>query len=280
MAIKKYNPTTPGRRGAGAGDFSILTKKLPEKKLMRILKKSGGRNSQGKITVRHIGGRHKRFYRSVDFKRDKYEIEAEVIAIEYDPNRTANIALLEYEDKEKRYILSPENLHIGDKVISSRKVFRAGDGNAVPLKFIPSGMMIHNIELEAGRGGVLARGAGMYATIQSIEGGKAQLKLPSGEIRFVSELCSATLGSVGNSSYRNVRLGKAGRMRHRGVRPTVTGKSMNPVDHPHGGGEGHQPIGLKGPKNVFGKKAYGVKTRRKNKRHAHLIIKSRKSRRS
>ena len=279
MPIKKYNPTTPGRRGASVLDFSKLTKKRPEKKLRRILKKTGGRNAQGKITVRHIGGRQKRFYRVVDFKRDKYEIEASVIAIEYDPNRTANIALLEYEDKEKRYILAPENLNVGDKVISSRKVFRAGDGNAMQLKLIPSGMMVHNIELESGRGGVIARSAGMYAMIQSMEGGKAQLKLPSGEIRIVPDNCTATLGAMGNAVYRNVRLGKAGRMRHRGVRPTVTGKSMNPVDHPHGGGEGHQPIGLKGPKNVYGKKAYGVKTRKKHKRHSHLIIKRRKSKR-
>jgi large subunit ribosomal protein L2 len=277
--VKRYKPTTPARRGAGVLDFSDLAKKRPEKKLRIIIKKTGGRNNKGRITVRHIGGGHKRFYRIIDFKRNKYEVEAAVVALEYDPNRSAYIALVEYPDKEKRYILAPEELKVGDNVMSSKKEFKTGVGNSMPLALIPAGIMVHNIELKPGGGGILARSAGSSVLLQSKEKGMAQLKMPSGEIRLVSDKCMATLGTVGNSAHRNVRLGKAGRKRHRGVRPTVTGKSMNPVDHPHGGGEGHQPIGMKGPKNIYGKKAYGVKTRKKSKPSSKLIIKRRKSKR-
>lgn len=264
MAVKLYKPTTPGRRHAGVVNTSHLDKKRPERSLTVIIKQTGGRNNQGKISVRHKGGGAKRFYRVVDFKRDKYDAEGTVIALEYDPNRTAHIALVEYPDGEKRYILAPEGLQKNQKVISSR----AGGvpiepGNALPLSKIPPGMAVHNIELVPGKGGVLVRSAGLSAVLQVVEGGYAQFKMPSGEVRKVSEECRATIGSVSNPDYRTVRLGKAGRMRHLGVRPTVTGKSMNPVDHPHGGGEGHQPIGLKGPKTKWGKPALGVKTRRK-----------------
>lgn len=264
MAVKLYKPTTPGRRHAGVVDTSHLDKKRPEKSLRVIIKQTGGRNNQGKISVRHKGGGAKRFYRIVDFKRDKYDIEGRVIALEYDPNRTAHIALLQYSDGEKRYILAPNGLLKDRVVISSRSgTAPIEPGNSLPLKFIPPGIPIHNIELEPGKGGALVRSAGLAATVQVVEGGYAKLKLPSGEIRSIKEDCAGTIGTVSNSDYRNARLGKAGRMRHLGVRPTVTGKSMNPVDHPHGGGEGHQPIGLKGPKTKWGKPALGVKTRRK-----------------
>lgn len=274
--VRHYKPTTPARRGAGVLDSSDLTKKRPEKKLIKFFKKKSGRNNQGRITVRHQGGGAKRYYRIIDFIRDKFEEQAHVVALEYDPNRNANIALLEYTDKERRYILAPDSLNVGDSVISSRTKFNSSVGNAMPLSLIPTGMMVHNIEIEPGKGGVFARSAGMYVTLQSKDNGMAQLKMPSGEIRVVSDKCMATIGAVGNAAYRNVRLGKAGRKRHMGIRPTVTGKSMNPVDHPHGGGEGHQPIGMKGPKNVYGKKAYGIKTRQAKKMSNKFIIKRRK----
>lgn len=277
MAIKRYKPTTPGRRGASVVDTSHLDKKSPERSLRKIIKKKAGRNSEGKITVRHRGGGAKRFYRVIDFKRDKYDAEARVIALEYDPNRTAHIALLEYPDGEKRYILAPNELKKGAAVISSRtKKLETSPGNALLLKWIPAGMFIHNIEFAPGKGGSIARSAGLGVMLQALESGFAQLKMPSGEIRLVKEDCLATVGTVGNADHRNVRLGKAGRTRHKGFRPTVTGKSMNPVDHPHGGGEGHQPIGLKHPKTPWGKPALGVKTRRKKKTDK-LILTRRKS---
>lgn len=274
MGLKIYKPTTPGRRNASVVDYSELTKKEPEKSLIKILKKKAGRNSSGKITVRHRGGGSKRFYRIIDFKRDKFDIEAEVKALEYDPNRTAFIALVQYKDGEKRYILAPNNLKIGDKIISSKSKIEVKIGNAMPLKFIPAGTEIHNIELEQGKGGKIVRAAGTSAIIESVEGGYAQIKLPSGEIRLIPEDCIATIGSVSNPDNINVRLGKAGRTRHRGRRPKVRGKAMNAVDHPHGGGEGHTPIGLKAPKNIYGKKVFGIKTRRK-KPSDKLILKRR-----
>lgn len=262
MAIKLYKPTTPGRRGAGVVDTSHLDKKRPERKLRVIIKKRAGRNRQGQITVRHQGGGAKRFYRFIDFKRDNFDIPGKVIALEYDPNRSAHIALIEYENGEKRYILSPQGLKKGDTIISSQaKIMEAKPGNAMTLANIPPGMSIHNIELIPGKGGVIARGAGMSAMLQSVEGNYGQIKMPSSEIRLIKKECLATIGYIGNADYRNVRLGKAGRKRHKGIRPTVTGKAMNPVDHPHGGGEGHQPIGLKHPKTPWGKPALGVKTR-------------------
>lgn len=264
MSIKLYKPTTPGRRHAGVVDTSHLDKKRPERKLRAIVKEKAGRNKQGQITVRHQGGGAKRFYRFIDFKRNKFDIPGNVIALEYDPNRSSHIALIEYKDGEKRYILSPQGLKKGDTIISSQaKIMEANPGNAMTLANIPSGMFIHNIELTPGKGGVIARGAGMSAILQSVEGNYAQIKMPSSEIRLIKKECLATIGHIGNADYRNIRLGKAGRKRHKGIRPTVTGKSMNPVDHPHGGGEGHQSIGLKYPKTPWGKHALGVKTRRK-----------------
>lgn len=277
MAIKLYKPTTPGRRHAGVVDTSYLDKKRPERKLRSIIKKKTGRNRQGQITVRHRGGGAKRFYRCIDFKRDKFDIQGQVIALEYDPNRSAHIALIEYKDGEKRYILSPQGLKKGDTVISSQaKIMEANPGNAMTLANIPPGMFIHNIELTSGKGGVIARGAGMSAILQSVEGDFAQIKMPSGEIRLIKKKCLATIGHIGNVDHRNVRLGKAGRKRHKGVRPAVTGKSMNPVDHPHGGGEGHQPIGLTGPKTPWGKPALGVKTRRRKSSDKFILQRRKK----
>jgi large subunit ribosomal protein L2 len=279
MAIKHYKPTTPGRRGASVVRTSHLDKKRREPRLWRIIKKTGGRNSQGKITVRHRGGGAKRFYRIIDFKRDKFDIAGKVIALEYDPNRSAHIALIKYSDEEKRYILAPQGLKKSDVVISSRtKTVEVQPGNTMALEHIPHGMFIHNIELTPGNGGAIARGAGMSALLQAKEGAYAQIKIPSGEIRLIKKECLATIGYVGNADHRNVRLGKAGRKRHLGIRPTVTGKSMNPVDHPHGGGEGHQPIGLKHPKTPWGKPALGVKTRRR-KPSDKLILQRRKRKR-
>jgi len=279
MALKHYKPTTPGRRGASVVRNSDFKKspisKSAKKKMRSIIKKTGGRNQQGKITIRHRGGGAKRFYRKIDFKRDKFDIKAKVIAIEYDPNRSANIALLEYNDGEKRYILAPKGLKVNETVISKQEAVNIKPGNATKLENLPIGIFVHNIELSPGKGGKLARSAGMATVLQSIEEKWAQLKMPSGEIRLVNKNCLATIGYVGNADHRNVRLGKAGRKRHLGIRPTVTGKSMNPVDHPHGGGEGHQPIGLKHPKTPWGKPALGIKTRKK-KPSDKLILKKRK----
>jgi len=277
MGIKKVKPTTPGRRGATFDDFSDITKTKPEKNLITIKKKTGGRNAQGKITIRHRGGGAKRFIRFVDFKRTKFDIPAKVAAIEYDPNRGARLALLHYADGAKRYIIAPINLEVGQNIVSSKKRIEITIGNAMPIKYIPAGIAINNIELEVGRGAKIARGAGNAVYVMGVEGKYAQIKMPSGEIRLVKKECLCTVGQVSNPDKRHIKLGSAGRKRHLGIRPTVRGSAMNPVDHPHGGGEGNQPIGLKHPKTPWGKPALGVKTRRK-KATNRLIIKRRKKR--
>ncbi|MBU4346989.1 50S ribosomal protein L2 [Patescibacteria group bacterium] len=275
MGIKKVKPTTPGRRQATFDDFLDITKKEPEKSLIVIKKRQGGRNAQGKITIRHRGGGAKRYIRKIDFTRDKFDIPARVAAIEYDPNRGARIALLNYEDGEKRYIIAPVDLKVGETVISSKKQVEIKRGNAMPIEYIPAGVAVYNIELEPGRGGKIVRGAGNLAQVMGVEGKYAQIKLPSGEIRLVKKECLCAVGQVSNPDKRHIILGKAGRMRYLGVRPTVRGTAMNPIDHPHGGGEGNQPIGLKGPKTKWGKPALGVKTRKKSKFSNKLIIQRR-----
>jgi large subunit ribosomal protein L2 len=274
MAIKSYRPTTPGRRQMTVTDFSILSKVEPEKSLLTPLKKSAGRNNTGRITVRHRGGGNRRKYRIIDFKRNKFDIPAVVKTIEYDPNRSAFIALLEYEDGEKRYILYPNELQIGDTVISSREA-DIKPGNALPLENIPVGTVIHNIELHPGKGGQLVRSAGNSAQLMAKEGAYVLLRLPSGELRNVLATCMATVGQVGNTDHENISIGKAGRSRHLGIRPTVRGSAMNPVDHPHGGGEGRSPIGRPGPVTPWGKPALGYKTRKKHNRNDQFIVKRR-----
>ncbi len=264
MGIKKVKANTPGRREATFDTFSDVTKTIPEKRLLVVKKKRGGRNAQGKITVRHRGGGAKRHIRIVDFKRDKYDIPAVVAAIEYDPNRGARLALLHYVDGAKRYIIAPDKLKVGEKVLSSRKLIEIKVGNALALEFIPAGIPVSCVELEPGQGAKIARGAGNVVYVMGVEGKYAQLKMPSGEIRQVRKTCLATVGRSSNPDYRHISLGKAGRRRHLGFRPTVRGSAMNPVDHPHGGGEGNQSIGLKHPKTKWGKPALGVKTRRKH----------------
>ncbi|MCB9802499.1 50S ribosomal protein L2 [Candidatus Nomurabacteria bacterium] len=278
MAIKVYKPTTPARRQTSVLVNKSLSKARPKKSLIVIKKKNAGRNSQGRITVRHQGGGVKRYIRLVDFKRQKFDVPARVETLEYDPNRNASIALLVYADGERRYILAPEKLKVGDKIISSQGKVAISNGNRLLLKNIPTGTVVYNVEMMPGKGGQLARSAGNSVTLMALDNGKAQLKLPSGEIRIVSEECSATIGSLSNPEHRNIRWGKAGRMRRLGIRPSVRGKVMNPVDHPHGGGEGSNPIGLKSPKTYKGKKAYGIKTRKAKKSSSKLIIKRRKSR--
>ena len=272
MAIRVYKPTSPARRFMSVLTYEEITKKTPEKALTETLKKNAGRNKQGKITVRHQGGGQKRKYRIIDFKRDKKDIPAKVIGIEYDPNRTAFIALLQYADGEKRYILWPLDLKVGDTVIASENA-DIKPGNALPLNNIPVGTLIHNIELKAGRGGQIVRSAGAYAQLMGKEGGYAQVRLPSGEYRKVPLNGMATIGTVGNTDHSNVRIGKAGRKRHMGVRPTVRGVVMNPVDHPHGGGEGRSPVGMPAPMSPWGKKTQGVKTRKHKKYSNKLIVK-------
>lgn len=274
MAIKNYKPITPGLRKSSVVK-SEITKKRPEKKLIKIKKRKSGR-SCGKITVRHRGGGAKKYYRIIDFKRDKFNLPAKVEAIEYDPNRTSLIALVVYSDKEKRYIIAPENLKIGDEIMSSKDRIEIKSGNTMPLKNIPTGTMIHNIELTPGKGGEIVRAAGSQAMLMSAEGKYAQLKLPSKEMRLIPKDCLATIGRVSKSEHRIIRYGKAGRKRWLGIRPSVRGKVMNPVDHPHGGGEGSNPIGLKHPKTKWGKPAFGVRTRKKNKWSSKLIIKRRR----
>lgn len=280
MGIKKYKPTTPGRRKSSVQDFSDITKKNPEKSLVIIKKRKGGRNSQGKITVRHRGGGAKRYIRIIDFKQNRFDDVATINAIEYDPNRGSRIALIKYEDDEKKYIIAPIGMKVGDKIVSSKKEdIEIKSGNRTLLKNIPSGIGVYNIELVPGKGGQIARGAGTMVKLMAVEGKYAQLKMPSGEIRLVPKDCMATIGQASNPDYRLIRWGKAGRMRHKGIRPTVRGKAMNPVDHPHGGGEGNQPIGLKHPKTPWGKPALGVRTRNKKKSSNRLIIKRRKTKR-
>ena len=274
MAIKKYKPTTPGRRGMTGLTFEEITKTSPEKSLTVSLKKNGGRNNNGRITVRHQGGGHKRLYRLVDFKRNKDNIPATVAAIEYDPNRNENIALLNYVDGEKRYILAPEGLTVGTKVISGEKT-DIKVGNACELRNIPEGTVVHNVELKPGKGGQLARSAGVSAQILGIEEKYVTLRLASGEVRKVLGVCRATIGAVGNGDYSLINLGKAGRSRWMGIRPTVRGSVMNPVDHPHGGGEGRTPVGRKSPMTPWGKKAMGVKTRKTKLASNDLIVRRR-----
>lgn len=274
MPIKKYKPTTPGRRGMSTLTFEEITKKTPEKSLVTSLTSKGGRNNTGRITTRHQGGRHKRKYRIIDFKRRKDNVPAKVAAIEYDPNRTCNIALLHYVDGEKRYILAPKGLEVGMKVVSGPEV-DIRTGNAMELRNMPEGTIVHNVELKPGKGGQMARSAGASAQILGIEDKYVTLRLTSGEVRKVLGVCRATVGTVGNEDHSLVNLGKAGRSRWKGIRPTVRGSVMNPNDHPHGGGEGRTPIGRKSPMTPWGKKALGVKTRNKKKASTKLIVRRR-----
>lgn len=276
MPIKRYKPKTSGMRHASVVVDKELSRTRPPKSLIDVIKKTGGRNSQGRITVRHKGGGHKRFYRHVDFMRQRFDQPATVLGREYDPNRSAFIALIQYANGEKSYIVAPEGLKTGDIVVSSQQKVEVKPGNRMPLKHIPVGVQIHDVELTPGRGAVIARSAGNGVSLMNLEGGFAQLKLPSGEIRSFSKEIMATVGVVGNADHKNVRIGKAGRNRWKGIRPSVRGKVMNPVDHPHGGGEGKNPIGLKHPKTPWGKPALGVKTRRQKKGSNRLIIKRRK----
>lgn len=274
MGIRTYRPLTPGTRQASVSDFSEITKSEPEKSLTTRKHSSQGRNNRGVVTSRHRGGGHKRLYRIIDFRRDKHNIPAKVAAIEYDPNRNARIALLYYQDGEKRYILAPADLKVGSTVISGENApFEIG--NALPLARIPLGSDVHNIELVAGRGGQMVRAAGASAQVVAKEGNYVTLRLPSKEVRMVRKECYATIGKVGNADVRNLKLGKAGRTRHLGRRPHVRGSVMNPVDHPHGGGEGRAPIGRSGPVTPWGKPALGAKTRNKKKRSSALIIRRR-----
>ncbi len=274
MAIKHYKPTTPGLRGMTTMDYSELTKKAPEKSLLAKKQKNAGRNSYGRITVRHRGGGNRKKYRIIDFKRDRFGDVATVIALEYDPNRTAFIALIQFEDGEKRYIIAPIGLSVGDKVVSGPDA-DIKPGNALPLTAIPVGTFIHNIELYPGKGAQFARSAGNMAQLMAKENGLALLRMPSGELRNVPIDCMATVGQVSNPEYANINIGKAGRKRHMGIRPTVRGSVMNPNDHPHGGGEGKSPIGRPGPVTPWGKPALGYKTRKKNKASNKLIVKRR-----
>ena len=272
MSIKVYNPTTNARRGMSVTDYSELSKVAPEKSLLRPLKKNSGRNNYGRITVRHHGGGNRRKYRVIDFKRSKFDVEATVKTLEYDPNRSAHIALIEYADGVKSYILAPVGLKVGDKVLAGPNA-DIKPGNALPLTNIPVGTFIHNVELYPGKGGQLARAAGNAAQLMAKEGVYALLRLPSGELRNVPVNCMATVGQVGNTDHENVKIGKAGRTRHLGIRPTVRGSVMNPNDHPHGGGEGKSPIGRPGPVTPWGKPALGYKTRKKKKHSDKLIVK-------
>ena len=274
MAVKKYSPITPARRFMTSQDYSELSKVEPEKSLLQPLSKNGGRNSYGRITVRHQGGGNRQKYRVIDFKRDKDGIKAKVATIEYDPNRTANIALLNYVDGEKRYILAPVGLKVGD-IVESGESADIRSGNALPLANIPVGSLIHNIELKPGKGGQMVRAAGNSAQLMAKEGEYAQVRLPSGEVRMVRINCKATLGQIGNIEHENVKIGKAGRKRWMGVRPTVRGVVMNPVDHPHGGGEGKSPIGRPSPVTPWGKPTLGYKTRKKKNKSDKFIVKRR-----
>ena len=272
MGIRVYKPTSSARRFMSVLTFEEITKKKPEKSLTEHLKKHSGRNSQGKITVRHQGGGNKKTYRIIDFKRNKKDIPAKVTAIEYDPNRSAFIALLTYADGEKRYILAPLDLKVGDKVVAGETA-DIKPGNALPLRAIPVGTLIHNVEIKPGKGGQLVRSASLSAQLMAKEGAFAQVRLPSGEVRKIPMDACATIGTVGNTDHENVRVGKAGRTRHMGVRPTVRGVVMNPCDHPHGGGEGKSPVGMPAPVTPWGKPALGYKTRKHKKYSNRLIVK-------
>jgi large subunit ribosomal protein L2 len=274
MGIKQYKPTTPGRRGMSVVDYSGLSKTAPEKSLLAPLKKNSGRNSYGRITVRHKGGGNRRKYRIIDFKRSKFDVDATVLTLEYDPNRTAFIALVQYTDGDKKYIIAPDGLKVGD-VIRNGGDADIKPGNALRLHDIPVGTTIHNIELYPGKGGQLVRSAGNSAQLMAKENGMAMVRLPSGELRNVSDSCIASIGVVSNADHLNVNLGKAGRVRHMGVKPTVRGSVMNPCDHPHGGGEGKSPVGRPGPVTPWGKPAMGYKTRKNHKSSDKFIVKRR-----
>lgn len=277
MGITKFKPTTPGRRWANLPDFQEITKKTPEKSLIETLHKTGGRNNNGRITTRHIGGGHKRLYRIVDFKRDKVDSAAQVLGIEYDPNRSCRIALINYADGEKRYIIAPLGLNVGDAVTSSTSPdVEVKPGNAMPLRYIPLGAFIHNIELTKGKGGQVARSAGNAAQITAKEGGFAHVKLPSGEVRLINLDCMATIGQVGNVEHETLTHGKAGRKRWLGIRPTVRGSAMNPIDHPHGGGEGKAGQGNPHPVSPWGQKCKGLRTRKGKRYSDKYIMKRRK----
>ncbi len=275
MAVRKYKPTTPSRRGMSVIDYSVLSKVEPERSLLRPLNKNAGRNSYGRITVRHRGGGNRRKYRVIDFKRQKFDVKAKVLSLEYDPNRSSHIALIEYTDGEKAYIIAPNNLEVGQEVMSGPNA-DIKPGNALALSNIPVGTFVHNIEMYPGKGGQLARSAGNMAQLMAKEGKLALLRLPSGELRNVPIECMASIGQVGNLEHENVKIGKAGRKRYMGWRPTVRGSVMNPCDHPHGGGEGKSPIGKPGPVTPWGKPTLGYKTRKKNKKSNKLIVKRRK----
>lgn len=277
MAVRNYKPTTPSRRNMSVIDYSSLSKVAPEKSLLEPLNKKSGRNSYGRITVRHRGGGNRRKYRVIDFKRNKFDIPATVKTIEYDPNRSAHIALVEYEDGVKSYIIAPEGLKVGDTVVAGTNVDIV-TGNALPLENMPVGTIVHNVELYPGNGAQLARSAGNSAQLMALEGPYALLRLPSGELRNVPKACIATVGVVGNAEHANVKIGKAGRKRNMGWRPTVRGSVMNPNDHPHGGGEGKTGIGRPGPSTPWGKPALGLKTRKKNKKSNKLIVRRRDGR--
>ncbi len=276
MPIINYKPTTPGRRGMSSVDYSELSKVKPEKSLLAPQKKHAGRNSYGRITVRHRGGGNRQKYRIIDFKRNKNDMPATVLTLEYDPNRTAHIALVQYEDGEKRYIIAPQGLKVGD-VLSSGVGADIKAGNALPLSAIPTGTFIHNVEMYPGKGAQLARSAGVMAQLMSKENNMALVRLPSSEMRYVPLNCMATIGQVGNVDHGNMKIGKAGRKRHMGWRPTVRGSVMNPCDHPHGGGEGKSPIGRSGPVTPWGKPTLGYKTRKKHNRSDKFIVKRRGS---
>ena len=275
MAVKKYKPTTPGRRDMTSYTFDEITKDKPERSLVKSKNKRAGRNNAGRVTVRHRGGGSKRKYRQIDFKRDKHDIPAKVAAIEYDPNRTARLALLYYADGEKRYILATTELKVGDTVMSGEKA-DIRSGNSLPIANIPTGTMIHNIELKEGRGGQIVRSAGSSAQLVAKEGDYAQIRLPSSEVRLVRQVCYATIGQVGNVDHGNIKLGKAGRKRNKGIRPTVRGSAMSPRDHPHGGGEGRSGIGMPSPKSPWGQPTLGKKTRR-NKQTSKYIVRRRRT---
>lgn len=278
MAVKKYKPTTPGRRDMTGYTFEEITKSTPERSLIIPLRKKGGRNAHGRVTVRHRGGGHRRFIRIVDFKRDKFGVPARVAAIEYDPNRTARLALLFYADGAKRYIIAPVGVKVGDTLMSGSEA-EIRPGNSLPISNIPLGTMIHNIEMKEGKGGQMVRSAGASAQLLAKEGDYAQVRLPSGEVRLVRQSCYATIGQVGNVDHSNIKLGKAGRKRHMGIRPTVRGSAMNPNDHPHGGGEGRQPIGMPGPKSPWGKPTLGYKTRRNKDTDKYIVRRRNKGKR-
>jgi len=277
MSIRKYKPTSPGRRGMSGDTFEDITKDRPERGLISELRKSGGRNARGKITVRHRGGGSRRQYRQVDFKRDKHDIPAKVVAIEYDPNRSARLALLTYADGEKRYIIAPLGLRVGDSVVSGPNA-EVRLGNCLPLAKMPLGTLVHNVELREGQGAQMARSAGSSVQLLAKEGEYATLRLPSGEMRKVRQNCFAVVGQVSNIDHSNIKLGKAGRKRHLGIRPTVRGSAMSPRDHPHGGGEGRQPIGKPGPRSPWGKPTLGKRTRN-NKRSDQFIVRRRTKKR-